>query len=360
MRKLILAVAAVALLGFGCASSTPARPVPSPRPAPQPQASAPSEPTTPADATPTPSVPTDALYVSFILNVHDWANPTESIATVTRVIDIHEKYGVPVDVYLDDPVVQLYVAKSPELVERLRSSKQAAVSYHLRAPYPYYSDFDWLGLGSLSATNLRSTLTDYETHALDLVSGEPTGAPGGYQYLKDLIGYAPYTVAGASGGNVARVAEEIYKGMGAQMTLVHGRETKLGQTQNGLWLRPETLEVKAYEKKARYSGEDLMADSIALVPTTGLRFINFKWHEDNFYYSGTPWAAVYYGAGDKTKPLSPPFDLSLANDPSVSKPKTAAQQDEQWKRYEELVSYAAEHLESMTAINSPMLLEMMP
>ena len=347
MRKIILTLAAVALLGFGCSSSTPASRAPTPRPDPQPQTSATIE-------------STDALYVSFILNVHDWANPAESIATISRVIDIHEKYGIPVDVYLDDPVVQMYAEKAPELIERLKSSEKVAVSYHLRAPYPYYSDFDWLGLDSLSATELHATLTEYETRAIDLASGKTTAAPGGYRYLKDLIGYAPYAVAGASGGNVARAAEEIYKGMGAQMTLVHGRETKLGQTQNGLWLRPETLEVKAYEKKTRYSGEDMMADSIAQIPTTGLRFINLKWHEDNFYNSGTPWAAVYYGAGDKTKPLSPPFDLSLANDRSVTTPKTAAQQDEQWKRYEELVAYAAEHLDSMTAINSPMLLEMMP
>lgn len=347
MRKLILALAAVALLGFGCASTTPARRAPTARPTPQPQTSA-------------PATTEDALYVSFILNVHDWANPTESAATIARVIDIHEKFAIPVDVYLDDPVVQVYAAKAPDLIERLRSSKEVAVSYHLRAPYPYYSDFDWLGLGSLSATELRSTLYDYETHALDLASGATTDAPGGYQYLKDLMGYAPYTVAGASGGHVARAAEDMYKEMGARVALVHDRETKLGQTQNGLWLRPETLEVKAYERKARYSGKDLMAASIAQLPTTGLRFLNLKWHEDNFYSTGTPWAAVYYEAGDKTKPLSPPFDLSLANERSVSTPKTAPQQEEQWKRYEELVAYVAENSNSMTALNSPMLLDLMP
>lgn len=358
MNKLILSLAAIALLGFGCASSTPARRVPSPRPAPQSQSSAPTIPST----TPTPSVPKDALYVSFILNVHDWTSPDKSIATVGRVIDIHEKYHVPVDIYLDDPVVQMYASKAPDLLARLASSKDVTVSYHLRPPYPYYFGFDWRGLDAMTPTDLATLLTNYETHAIDLSTGAPTTAPGGYQYLKDTIGYAPYTVAGAIGSDaaVAAVLEKIYKGMGAQMTLVHGRETTLGQKEGGLWLRPETLEVKAYEKKGHYAAEELLNDAIAQLPTTGLRFMNLKWHEDNFYTTGTPWDAVYYDGTDRTKPMSPPFDLSLANDRSATKPKTAVEQAEQWKRYEDAVAYVSTHPELMTALNSPMILEMMP
>ena len=359
MNKLILSLAAIALLGFGCSSSTPARQAPPARPAPQPQASAPTTPSTPS-TTPTPSVPKDALYVSFILNVHDWTSPDKSIATVGRVIDTHEKYHVPVDIYLDDPVVQMYASKAPDLLARLASSKDVAVSYHLRPPYPYYFGFDWRGLDAMTPTDLAALLTDYETHAIDLTTGAPTSAPGGYQYLKDRIGYAPYTVSGAIGGDAAEAVEKIYKGMGAQMTLLHGRQTKLGDKEGGLWLRPETLEIKAYEKKGHYAGEDLLSDAIAKLPTTGRRFLNLKWHEDNFYTTGTPWDAVYYEGTDRTKPMSPPFDLSLANDPSATKPKNATEQAEQWKRYEDAVAYVAAHPESMTALNSPTLLMLMP
>lgn len=347
MRRLFLSFLLLSLLGFGCSSDV--------------------APLTPNVETPvalvtseTPVATPDALYVSFIINVHDWSNPTQSIATLNKILDIHEKYQIPVDIYLDDPVVQIYALQAKDLLERFRSSSVVAVSYHLRPPYPYYTDFDWSGLDKLSSSELKALLTNYETHAIDLTTGQPTTPPGGYQYLKDLMGYAPYTVAGVQAGPVDKIADDLYESMGAQMTLVHGRETKLGKKENGLWLRPETLEVKAYEKKSRYAGEDLLNDSIAQLPTTGQRFMNLKWHEDNFYTSGTPWGGVYYDGGDKTKPLTPPFDLSVANIAAISKPKTATEQDEQWKRYEEAVAYVAGHKDIFTPLNSPQILELMP
>ena len=350
MRRFFFSFLLLSFFGFGCSADT--------------------TPSTPSFTSPmngggstnseTPATVPDVLYTSFIINVHDWSNPTQSIATLNHILDIHEKYQIPVDIYLDDPVVQMYAVQAKDLLERLRTSPLAAVSYHLRPPYPYYTDFDWKGLDALSTSDLTALLTNYETHAIDLTTGEPTTAPGGYQYLKDLMGYAPYTVAGVQAGAVDKLANDLYQSMGAQMTLVHGRETKLGQKEGGLWLRPETLEVKVYEKKNRYAGEDVWKDSVAKISSTGQRFINLKWHEDNFYTSGTPWGAVYYDGGDKTKPLTPPFDLSAANVPAISQPKTDAQQSEQWQRYEELVSYVASHKDEVTALNSPQILELMP
>lgn len=300
----------------------------------------------------------EAIYTSFIINVHDFSQPEESIATINRIIDLHEEYELPVDIYLTDPMVQLYEEMDPNLIERLKTSPYVAVSHHLRPPYPYYEDFheDWLN--DLSTSELKATLIDYETHAIDLTTGQTTEEPGGYQHLKDLLGYAPYVVTqAASRQAVSQALAEVYKEMGAQFTLRHGTDTDLGDTANGLWLRPEHAEVKVYEPRKAIVIEDFLAEYLDELPENGPRFMNLKWHENNFYSSGTNWSGIYYAPGQKGDvALDPPYDLSLWT--TTETDKSDEEERVQWERYEDVLQYIKDHPVTFTAINACDLLQL--
>lgn len=315
------------------------------------------------DTVPTPTsdiAPIESLektvYTAFIINTHDWTDPEQSIAVLNKIIDLHEEYQLPVDIYLDDPVVQVYQEQAPELIERLKTSAYVAVSYHLRPPYPYYWDYDWLGLDKINKSELRELLLNYEEHEIDLSTGQPTGNPGGYQLLKDLIGYPPYMAVVMGSRKVMPILAEIYKDKGALFTLTHSGTTGWGEIQNGLWMRPESLEVKVYEPRGRKSCDDILIDSLTKVGDERPSFINLKWHEDNFYTSGTPWGPVYWSNEKERGLLNPPYDLSKAM--IGVKVKTEAEEAEQWTRYEECLSYVKDNPEIFTAINAVNLVKM--
>lgn len=290
-------------------------------------------------------------YTMFILNVHDWLNGYDSIETVNKVIDIHEKYEIPVNIYLTDPVVQLYVEKTPDLIERFKNSKYVTISYHSRPPTPYYSNFDIIGIHELSDEEIYEKIMEYETHRIDLATGLPTENEGGFAYLKEIIGYAPVTVGiGSKYKNVETQLLKVYKDLGATFTLVHSRETLLGDTKGGLYLRPEQIPIKLYESKALSStGDEVIKKAIADYSgdTSKGEFINIKFHEDNFYLNGSPWINNFYTDGQDSEPKSTPFDITTVN----VKEKTDAEKAHMWELYEEAVEYVKENSENLNPIS---------
>lgn len=303
-------------------------------------------------ATPEPALDLkDTKYTMFILNVHDWLLGEDSIETVNKVIDIHEEYEIPVNIYLTDPVVQLYVEEAPDLIERMKTSEYVTVSYHTRPPTPYYSDFDIVGLNELSDQEIYDTIMDYETHRLDLTTGLPTEEEGGYAYLTELMGYAPITVGVASTHkNIETQALKVYEDLGATFTLVHGRTSILGDTKGGLFLRPEQIELKLYEAKALSATaqkviEDAM-DAYAGDTSDGI-FMNIKFHEDNFYLSGTPWLSNFYTNGKESAPKDTPFDIETVN----VKEKTDVEKTHIWELYEQGVKYVKDNAETLHPIS---------
>ncbi len=132
--------------------------------------------------------------VIFALNVHDFAYPEVSAATVARVLDIHERHGIPLDVFLTTTVVSIWEASHADLLSRLRAHRLATVCYHIRPPLPYYRGFDWLGMQGMTAAAQAATVLRYETHAVDLVTGETTAERGGYTHLAELLGTPPIIV----------------------------------------------------------------------------------------------------------------------------------------------------------------------
>jgi len=198
----------------------------------------------------------EKIYVLFSLSTHDWVFPEESIAVLNKMIDIHEKYNVPIELYLDDQVMQIYYEQSPELIERLKTSPVVAVSYHIRPPTPYYKEleFDFIGLEALDEITLKETLLDYEEHAIDLETGEPTNAAGGYEFVKDIIGYAPLTVSGFEKyGDLGTVLRNLYYEKGALFLVLHSQlgdedptAVDLGEKREPLYARPSTVDVRLF------------------------------------------------------------------------------------------------------------------
>lgn len=319
--------------------------------------------TAPTTTEPTATVPvtTPQTYITFNLNTHDWVFPVDSAASVNKVIDIHEKYKIPVDIYLTDPMVQLYVKSYPDLIERLKTSPYVAVSYHTRPPSPYATSFDFLGLNKMSAQDLYDTIYNYETHAVDISTGQATSAPGGYAYLKKLMGYPPYVAVVLSTAPIDAAADKVWKSLGAQFTLTHSANAALGDEKNGLYLRPETVEVKAYEQAGKSTAEAVVTAALEEVQDPSQdAYINIKWHEDNFYASGTPWDYVYFENGEAHGGafLTPPWDTSVGV--PTTKRKNAQQMASQWKLYEDLVKYVSEHEDTLTPINAKDLVELLP
>lgn len=306
-----------------------------------------SAPVEPVDETITDSknqaLPTAGIYTLFTINTHDFVFPEKSIETINHIIDIHEEYDVPVDIYLDDQVFQVYLEQAPELIERLKTSPVVTVGYHIRPPYPYYIDFDFAGLADLSKEELYETIMDYETHSIDIETGLPTDEPGGYAYLSEVMGY-PIPVAAVS--NTAGFAREVHaqvlKDLGATYTVMHGRDIKLGDSVGELLIRPEDVDYKLYEKTREFNtGEEVFADAILQIPTEGLRFIGMKFHEDNFYCNGTPYWPIFQEGSEKGPDLEPPFNLDAAYD--IVKLRTEEQAKLRWDLYESTVKYASEH-----------------
>lgn len=311
-------------------------------------------------------------YISFVINVHDWMHTGESADTLLRLVDLFEKYGVRGDFYFTAPVVEKYVQERPDLIERLKNSNMT-ISYHVRPPHPLYTGFDQR-LQGLSDEQLRQTLLDYETYALDLSTGNlDRSRPGGYTYVAQVFGRKPVVASPLSSNpRLKSAALQIYAGLGAQMAIMYHEEgTNPAQPFDyiqGLLIRPSDFSitrVTAVNGAENFWWNYMSApDATRYDPTRMLQaaletwqkqgygrapFITSLIHENNFYRSGPEaWTSVYYSLehGKKSQPLTPPFNLDAA-DPSTL--RSAADQAAIWQAYEALVAYASRHLRVVTS-----------
>lgn len=288
-------------------------------------------------------------YVLFTLNDQDWVFPEESATDVLKFIELSETYGIPVDIYVADPIFQYYVESAPEVVERLRESSVVAVSYHFRPPMPAYKGFDFLGLAEMGEEERAEVLRAYEEHRLDLETGETLDVPGGYQFVKDTLGYAPYTVGVMSDSpEIEETMYTIYEEKGAVFLVVHNKEVSLGEMQDGLYLLPANVEIRLYEYQEAYADGLITAEEIiqqALAERTEERglVINIKMHDNNFHIDGeAPFWEIY------NRDKEPPFDLSLVTAELASEEYRTSI----WQLYEEMLSYISSHPELFQTVNA--------
>jgi len=313
-------------------------------------------------STGTPSVSgTPSGFISFVVNVHDFRNPEESGNTLLRLVDLFEQNGVRGDFYFTEPVVRAYQEERPDVIERLRTSEMT-ISYHTRPPHPLAPGFDQ-PLCSLSGQALKDALRDYETYRLDLATGGlQKDQAGGYSYVQQVFGRPPVTVS-VLNARYRPQALPIYAEMGAQATVIyHETGTDLEQPFQwtaGLLVRPSDFSVTRWAvgggteefwwnrlDSPAYNPTSYLQERLAAWQADRAPFMTVLIHENNFYGQGeTSWDAVYYADRQKT-PLPPPYDLN-ASDGSV--PRSAAEQEQIWQAYQDLVVYAARNLAVVTS-----------
>ena len=300
----------------------------------------------------TPNSPTSSDYGIFSINVQDFSYPEKSIATVNRILDIHEKHGIPVDIYLTTTMIDLFEQLSPALVERLRTSPVVAVSYHVRPPKPYYTNFDWAGLGSKSAAEQFSIIRNYETHGLDLTTGLPTTASGGYQKLKDLLGYAPWAASAQADGGLAQQAALVFKELGGRFRVIHGRPSNLGDQQDGTYVRPEHYDLLLFQtvgQDARTVVENGISQARQATGAKAPYFVGIKMHDNDFFAVDSAWVTVYARSSRR-----PPFNISKKSE-LLSDPEQLAI----WQHYEATVAYVASQKSRFTAVGLPTVWKML-
>lgn len=346
MKKLLPIIALLLLVSACAAPATQSAPT-----------QAPVVESPPATATQPPveneaAVPVTEDYAIFSINVQDFSLPAESAAVLNHIIDLHEELNVPVDVYLTDVMAKIYAEQYPDLLARLKTSPVVAVSYHYRAPRPYANNYDWLGLSTMSADELYQTVMRYETREVDPVTGQTTDAAGGYQYVADMIGYAPYAASSiADSAEIDSAILQVFDELGAQMTVVHGRALNLGDVKKGLPIRPEHYDYKLFE----FIGQDAVASFESALTQAhqsgGVApyFVGVKMHDNDFFATKSAWLTVYVDGGKR-----PNWDTSLAA-PLLSQPE----QDAMWAMYEQTVRYVASQMDRVTPVNIPMVLEML-
>lgn len=324
---------------------------PTPRPSPTPTAT-PTPTVTPTprpSPTPNPGV-TD--YAIFSINTQDFSYPELSIATVRRILDIHERHNIPVDFYLTTTMTDLFEQQAPDLLQRLRTSPVAAVSYHVRPPKPYYTNFDWAGIGAKSAQEQYNLITNYETHGLDLRTGQPTAQNGGYKKLSEVMGYKPWAASAQADANVAQQAAQVFKDMGGRFRVQHGRPANLGDRQDGVYLRPEHYDLLLFQTVGQ-SIQTVIENAVtAARQADNARapyFTGIKMHDNDFFAEDSAWVTVYVNG-----PRRPPFDITRKS-PLLSD----TQQQAVWQHYEAAVAYVAGQRQRLAAVGLPQVYQML-
>ena len=297
------------------------------------------------------AVPVTDEYAIFSINVQDFAHPAESAAVLEKIIALHESLGVPVDLYLTDVMAKIYAEQFPALLERLKTSPVVAVSYHDRAPRPYVNNYDWLGLQNMSAEEQYQTILRYETHAVDPVTGQTTDEAGGYQYVASLIGYNPYAASSITSGALDDAVMRVFRDLGAQMTVVHGRTLNLGDTKDGLLVRPEHFDYMLFQHVGEDAASAFEAALVQAHTAQGGRapyFVGVKMHDNDFFAEQSAWLTVYVDGGKR-----PNWNPSFTS-PLISAEAQAAM----WTMYEQTVRYVASLQGRVDIVNAPMILEM--
>lgn len=295
-------------------------------------------------------------YLTFTLNTQDFSYPDESAALVTRVLDLHEALGVPLDVSFTTTHAELFAKQYADLWNRLKSSGMVALSTHTRAPKPYASHFDWAGMGSQSLASQQALVQAYETHGLDPASGQPTAAEGGFAKVKALAGYAPFSIGSMPDGAVADAVCGVLAGFGARFTVAHGQAVNLGDRARGLLLKPEHVDLKLFESVGRDPAavlEEALLEAQAAAGAKPPYFVGVKMHDNDFFSVDSAWITVYTNDGKAV--LTPPWDIARKSALLSETERRAV-----WEHYEAAVRYAADLRDRVGLVNLRDVAAMVP
>lgn len=285
-------------------------------------------------------------WLTFSLNVQDFAYPDRSAATVDRVISLHERYQLPLDVYLTDTMLATFEAGYPALLTRLRSSPYVALNYHVRPPKPYYAGYDWASLWMKTAAEQLATIRDYESHVTDPVTGLPGGASGGFARLVQYTTGHPVIASLQADPTLYPSVAQVFRELGATMTVSHSAAyVNLGTTSQGLTVRPEHADLKLYQSPGQSAGgliEAGLAAARAAAGATNPYVVGVKMHDNDFFALASAWTTTY------GKPhTTPPWALDTKADL-----KSDADMQAQWTLYEEALAWAQGNRTRVASVNA--------
>ncbi len=284
--------------------------------------------------------------VTFVVNCHDWYYHDTSAETVDRAIDILTKHGVKGEFYFTGPLFRTYQQHHPEVLERLKDTGMV-VSYHLRAPHPVAKR------GEAAARMERAPheqalaeLMSYETHALDLSTGQvDPRAPGGYQLLEDYLGYPPPVLGMNPITPTMRDLElEVVKSLGARMWVQKHSGDSLAMTPQGLLSRPSEWAVEKVDGKFWFDQNRAYDPASLMGGKSGYGVVLV--HDNDFHADFPGWQQVY-GKGNERR--SPPFDLDRT-DPGFER-FSQDHIDQNWANWEAFVAYGAQNLRVVTSLD---------
>jgi len=72
---------------------------------------------------------TQNIYILFTLNTQEFMEPEMSLETLENVMELHEKYDIPLDIYFADFLTQKFAEDYQYIFETLKSDDMWAVSY---------------------------------------------------------------------------------------------------------------------------------------------------------------------------------------------------------------------------------------
>jgi hypothetical protein len=291
--------------------------------------------------------PAAGVFITFSINVQDFSYPALSAATVSRIVDLHEQYRLPVDIYLSDTMLDLYASGYPTLMTRLSSSPYVRLNYHIRPPKPYYQNYDWAGLSALSSSEQQARIKQYESVVVDLTTGLPTTKAGGYQQLMQLPSARPgITAAFQADEKVIDAASAAFRELGATWTLAHAAGTlNLGDKARNLFIRPEHYDLMLFQLTDQAASTVVEAAITSAQEAAGARwplFIGAKMHDNDFFAQKSAWNVVFVDGGKR-----PPWNPAL-----LSPLKSAAEQAAQWTIYEGALKHAQAQQARIAVANS--------
>ncbi len=285
-----------------------------------------------------------APAVTIVVNTHDWYFHEMSAQTLNRQVDILEKYGVKGEFYFTSAVFRAYQDHHPELLKRLQDTGMS-ISYHLRAPHP-------VSFRSPLATRLQSLphdqavalMTTVETHRLDLSTGQiDESQVGGYQLLKDALGYAPPVVGFNAKTDVLSDLElEALAGLGVRMWVRKHSNDTMELSPQGVLSRPSQFTVSKVDGEHWWKSNKAYDPATLFAGAEGYGVVLI--HEHDFYAQGPGWGDVYF---DEKKQHKAPFDLTVHAQDSRRYPDDHVAQT--WATWESLVAYAAQNMRVVTS-----------
>lgn len=285
------------------------------------------------------------VALHFVVNTQDFSYPDESLATVARLLELHEAAEIPLDVYVTDNELAL-LEDNPELLDSLLVSPWIAMGYHIRPPKPYRTGFDWAGLSEMGSEEVRSVIDDYEHHVTDLEWGTPTEREGGLARLAELVGDSPIPVGAASDPELTGDVGAVFDDLGADFFASHSYPNNVGDRDSrGYLVRPEHVQVilinvwepdhgpGGCDQEWEADGGSLVDDAIEIACDSprAVRpcIVSVKIHDNDMFACDSAWTTVYARADQ------PPYAVARRSDLLED-----TEQQRRWDVYEQALNRA--------------------